>query len=451
MTLQEDAVARYHKIIETPAYQDQAWAKTLLEKMAARNLVPGGRPVCPVMRPHFITRRQYDAMVKAAESLYSAIDRVRVMTMQNPALLARIEMLPAEKMLASVDPGYPHLAVTSMLDTQVHNGSFQFVQAATEGLVSSAYSDALSAVFYDSQPVKEIRKKYKLSQLSSMKRLLHALLAAYKVSGKKKFPRFAIVEFRPPFKNAPNPDNLLMAEFFRQAGYPTEVVTPDQLEYRNGVLSRGDFGIEIVYRRVSAQEFLVRFDLTHPLVRAYRDGAICMVNSFRSEIMQKKAIFGLLTDEAIISSFPAAEKKAIREHIPWTRVVAQAKTSHNGDNVDLPEYILNNREKLVLRPNDEGTDLHSFRGWETEQAAWERALKTALRSPYVVQERVDPVRWQFPVYQFGRMDMKEMQVDVHPQMFLGKVEGCGALVSEAGSTFSTLNGIAPAYVLEGAA
>ena len=123
MTLQEEAVARYHKLLDTPALQDQAWAKSLHEKMAAQNLVPAGRPVCPVMRPHFVARRQFDAMVKAAETLYSAIDRIRTITLKNPALLSRMDMLPAEKMLASVDPGYPYLAVTSMLDTQLHNGS----------------------------------------------------------------------------------------------------------------------------------------------------------------------------------------------------------------------------------------------------------------------------------------------------------------------------------------
>jgi len=450
MTLQDEAAARFHKLLESPGFQDLEWAKAVTEKMASRNLIPSGRPVCPVVRPHFVTRRQYDGMQKAAETLYSAIDRVRDLTLSNPALLARVEMLPAEKMLASVDPGYPHLAVTSLLDTQLHNGSFQFVHAAAEG-ASAAYADVLGEIFHDSAPVRELRKKWKITRTQTLKRLLKSLLAAYGVSGKKKFPRIGILECRPPFKNAPAADNLMMAEFFRRSGYPSEVVTPDQLEYRSGTLSRGDFGIEILYRRVSAQELLVRFDLSHPLLRAYREGAVCMVNSFRSEFVQKKGIFSLLSDESVTRSFPAAERKAIRDHIPWTRTVAQAKTSYGGATVDLPEFILANREKLVLRPNDIASDLHSFRGWETESNAWERALKTALRSPYVVQERVAQERVAFPVYQFGRLEMKEMQVDVHPQMFLGKVEGCAAWVAEAGSSFSTLNGIAPVLVIEGSA
>ena len=79
--------------------------------------------------------------------------------------------------------------------------------------------------------------------------------------------------------------------------------------------------IDLIFRRVKVQEFLVRFDLSHPLLRAYRDRAVCMVNSFRSELAQKKAIFDLLTDEDITADFPAAERKAIKEFVPWTRVV----------------------------------------------------------------------------------------------------------------------------------
>jgi uncharacterized circularly permuted ATP-grasp superfamily protein len=389
-------------------------------------------------------------MVKAAESLYTAMDRVREMVLSTPALLNRMEMLPGEKMLAAVNPGYPYLAVASRLDTQLQNGSFRFVEAVTDGPSSVAYADSLADVFYDAQPVKEIRKKFKLSRILGMKRLLHSILAAYKVSGKKKFPRIGIVEFRPPFKTTPSPESMALAEYFRQAGYPTEAVTPEQLEYRNGVLCRGDFGIEIVYRKVSAQEFLVRFDLTHPLVRAYRDGAVCMINSFRTELVQKKAMFSLLTDETVTGKFPASERKAIRDHIPWTRVVSAAKTTYEGKSVDLPEFILKNREKLVLKPNDPSGDQHSYRGWQIDEGAWERALKSATRSPYVVQERVEPVRALFPVSQLGGgVTLKQMDIEVHPHIYLGKMESCSTEVSDSTSNFSTLSGLAPTFILEG--
>ncbi len=450
MTLQEEAALRYHKLLGTPPYLDLEWANTLQGQMAERHLMPSGRAVCPVLRPHFVTRRQYDALAKASEILYSAIDRVRELATATPALLNRLEMLPAEKMLAGIDPGYPQFAVTSVLDTAIHNGSFHFIQANADGPSGVPYADALSEIFFDAPPVKQFRKRYKLTRMNGMKRLLNSILAAYKVSGPRKFPRIAIVEFRPPFKNSPSTEHLLMAEQFRQAGYPTEIVTPEQLEYRNGMLCRGDFGIEIVYRKVSAQEFLFRFNLTHPLVRAYRERAVCMINGFRTEVFQKKALFGLLTDETVTASFPAAERKAIKEHLPWTRLVTQSKTTYRGKSIDLPEFILKNREKLVLKPNDSTPDLHSHRGWESDDAAWDRALKAAFRTPYVVQERIDAGRAPFPVYQSGKCEIREMAVEVHPHLYMGKMEGCSTQISDASSTFSTLAGMAPTFILESA-
>jgi hypothetical protein len=448
MTLLDEAVARCHKLLETPSFRDVAWAQSIHEMMAANNLAPGGKPVCPVLRPHLLTRRQYDNMAKAAESLYSAIDRIRQMALANPAVMARIEMLPAEKMLAGIDPGYPYLAVTSLLDTQLHNGTFRFVDCSADGPPGLVSADVLGEIFYDSPLIKELRKKFKLSRAGGRDKLLNALLTAYQVAGKKKFPRIAIVETRPPFKNAPTPESLLLAEHFRQSGYPTEVVTPEQLEYRNGVLARGDFGIEIVYRRVSAQEFLVRFSLNHPMVRAYREGAVCMVNSFRTEMVQKKAIFSLLTDETITAGFPLAERKAIREHIPWTRLMRAQKTTYQDQVVDLVEYVVQHREKFVLKPNDPASDLHSYDGASLDASSWERALRVAMRNPYVVQEKVELVQAPFPVLQFGKLDIRPMRVEVHPHIYLGKVEGCSSEISDATTTFSTLTGLAPTFILE---
>ncbi len=157
-------------------------------------------------------------------------------------------------------------------------------------------------------------------------------------------------------------ENALLAEQFAREGCPTKMVSPDQLEYRNGVLRHGDFTIDMVYRRIKLQEFLVRFDLTHPLVRAYKDRAVCMVNSFRSEMGAKKAVFDLLTDDAVTAKFPAAERNAIKDFIPWTRVVQAAKTTYKNHTVDLPDFVMKHRAKLVLKPNDDSADLNPFRG-----------------------------------------------------------------------------------------
>jgi hypothetical protein len=254
---------------------------------------------------------------------------------------------------------------------------------------------------------------------------------------------------RQPFQAAESGESAILAEFLRRDGCTVEVVSPEQLEYRDGVLRRGDFAIDLVFRRVKVQEFMVRFDLSHPLLRAYRDRAVCMVNSFRSELAQKKAIFDLLTDEEITADFPAAERRAIKEFVPWTRVVQEVKTKYHNRTVNLPDFILHNRNKLVLRPNDEGADQQSFRGSEVDEAGWEKALRSALRNPYVVQEAMDPVVDVFPVLQYGHLEMQKMRVDVHPHSYLGKVQGCSSWLTAVGPAgFSTLSGVAPTFILE---
>jgi hypothetical protein len=159
-------------------------------------------------------------------------------------------------------------------------------------------------------------------------------------------------------------------------------------------------------------------------------------------------MFGLLTDENLIAHFPAAERKAIREHVPWTRLVAPAKTTYEEKVIDLPQFIAQNRDRLALKPNDDASDHHTYLGWEMEDAEWERALKQAMRTPYVVQKRVDPVRSIFPVWSFGRLEFREMQVDVHPHAYLGKVQGCSSWLSAGKSGFSSAAGIVPTFILD---
>jgi len=447
MSLLDDAVTKYNKLLENGPFRDLAWAEALHQRMETLRLSASGRLICPFLRPNFLSRRQYESLVRGGEALVGAIDRMEQMVLASPALLNRLELLPAEKMLASIDPGYSALEVAGRLDTHLNNGHLHFVQYNADSPTGAGYADALSELFYDLPPVKEFRKKYTLSKVGSRKYLLNALLKSYKQFGGTKKPNIAIVEFRPTYHSGQS-EFEWFRDFFRDEGYAVEIVSPEQLEYRNRVLRKGAFEIDIVYRRVGVQEFLIRFDLSHPLVQAYRDRSVCVVNSFRSELAHKKAMFGLLTDESLTGKFPLAERKAIREHVPWTRLVAASKTTYDDKPVDLPEFIAANREKLTLKPNDDYSDLHTYFGWEMDAAAWDRALKQALRSPYVVQERVQPERSVFPLMSFGQLEFREMQVDVHPHAYLGKVQGCSTWLSAGTAGFSTASGIVPTFILD---
>jgi hypothetical protein len=448
MTLATEAIARYHKLIENEPYIELGWAAELQAQLRAAKLT--NHPMSPVLRPHFISTRDHATLEKATATILSALHRAEQIVLASPAHMARLQLLPAERMLAAVDPGFGPLTMTGVLDANLHNGSLHFLGHRNASPNSVIYSDLLAEIYYDAPPVKEFRKKYKLTKMSGSKHLLQGVLKAYKeFGGKQKKPSIGIIESRPPFQPAEASENALLVEFFRKEGLTANLVAPEHVEYRNGGLRLGDLAIDIVYRSVRLQEFLVRFDLNHPIVRAYKERAVCMINNFRSEALAKRALFDLLTDEAFTAKFPAAERKAIKDFIPWTRLVQAVKTTHNGRAIDLPEYAMKHRTKLVLRPNSDSTDLQTYRGADTDDLGWEKALRQAMRNPYVIQDTIESARAVFPLFQYGSLVMKDMHVEMHPHSLGSKIHGVSSWLSVAGTSgFTTLSGLAPTFLLE---
>src|SRR5438270_4585953 len=92
MSQLDDAVVRYNKLLESGPYRDLTWVEALHERMESANLSAGGRLICPFLRPNFISRRQFESLVKTGESLICAIDRMDQMVLASPALLWRLAL-----------------------------------------------------------------------------------------------------------------------------------------------------------------------------------------------------------------------------------------------------------------------------------------------------------------------------------------------------------------------
>jgi len=460
-----EAISRYHKLVELDSSHDSApWAEQFQERMRQFQLTESGRVVAPVLRPHFISLRQLETLKRASTHLAEILDRVEAIARVSPLLLNRLQMLPAEKMLAAIPPGYTRFNVTASMAAAVSNGALSLQGLEACKPAGLAYSSLLADLFLELPLVKQFKRgRYKLSKLGGSKHLLAALHEAWReferkakphgavngsVNGHSRAtPSIAIVQIGQE-GGPPSGEGLLLAEAFNQQGASARLVSPDQLEYSNGKLRSGDYVIDIVYRRLLTRELLARFDLSHPLLQAYRDHAVCVVNSFRSEFAQRRSLFELLTDDTVTAHLPAADRKLIRTFVPWTRVVAARKTRHDGEEIDLPDFILKQRDHLVLLPSDDSSNQRIFKGAEMTSVAWERALRLALRSPYVVQERRFFTRETFPVYQYGELKMTEAEVTVHPHLFNGKMHGASAVLHTCANGSGTQLSIAPVLLLE---
>jgi hypothetical protein len=422
-SLRERAIAQYHDLL----LRDETLAPRVFEKlhdaMRANRLVYGDRPISVALRPHLLERSQFEAHGVVAELIVRALEKIASMAVQFPGLMTKLGLTDAEQKVALIDPGFACAAVTTRLDGFVHGQEIKFVEYNAENPSSLSDQEGLNRVLFELPAMSILAQRYRLQQFSPVERLLGTLLAVYREWNGSGVPNIAIVDW----KNLPTSNEfILLRNHFMTRGVQTIICSPDELEYNRGRLRCGDFEIDLVYKRIIIHEFLARYDETHPLVRACMNRHVCLVNPFRCKIMHKKASFELLTDDAYGSWFTSKERAAIARSVPWTRRMADRRTTYNGHSIELLDFVRQNRARLVLKPNDDYGGHGVYFGPRLDQPAWENAIATALSSDYVVQEAIDLCPEEFPIFNQTEWKLQPMFVDTNPFLFLGKV--CGAMV-----------------------
>jgi hypothetical protein len=417
-----DAINTYHDLL-TDALAADSQAQ-LDQQSRQRGLLFGDRPVCTVLRPRFLTPEQYRFLQSRVGLLLSAFDRAYRAALADKTFRSQFCLLDREEELLHHDPGYPCPCPTARLDSFfVSESELYFTENNAETPAGAGYQDALTDVFLGLPVMGEFQRRYQVRPLPARPGVLHALLDAHRRwCGRRDRPRIAILDWRevPTYG-----EFVLFADYFRSQGLDCIIADPREVEYTNGRLRAGDFHITLIYKRVLISELLERGGLDHPVVRAVRDGAVCMVNPFRCKLLYKKASLAVLGDERNARLFSAAEREAIAAHIPWTRVVKERHTEHAGQAVDLIPFILSRRERLVLKPNDEYGGRGIVLGWTVDAAAWERAVRAALAEPFVVQERVNLPHEVYPSLIDGKVHFLDRMLDTNPYACYGSfVDSC---------------------------
>src|SRR3978361_2267287 len=83
-----DAVTRYHKLFEQDAFRNPVWAEQLQARMHQLHLTESGRILAPMLRPHFILRRQLEALSRASTYLSEVLDRMAAIVSASSALMS---------------------------------------------------------------------------------------------------------------------------------------------------------------------------------------------------------------------------------------------------------------------------------------------------------------------------------------------------------------------------
>ncbi|HEX8286304.1 MAG TPA: hypothetical protein VF588_23280 [Pyrinomonadaceae bacterium] len=429
--MRERAISEFHELLRSDESLGAGLFARLREAMRERRLLYGGREIGVSLRPHLLDAGQYAWLARASETLAGAFEKMSRAMTDDPRLLARVGMSEAETRLALVEPGYACPSVTGRLDAFVHGPEVKFVEYNAENPSSLADQSGLNEVAFEVEAMRDLARRYRLRQFDPAAALLASLLETYaewRGGGERGAPNVAIVDWR----DLPTADEFeVLREYFDARGVPSLVCSPDELEYDGRTLRAGDFRIDLVYKRIIIHEMLTRCGESHPLLRAYREGRVCLVNSSRCKPLHKKAAFELLTDEWGERNLTPAEREVVRACVPWTRRVSERLTTRGGETFDLVEHARRERTSLLLKPNDDYGGRGVVFGAGATGAEWDEALAHALANDYVVQEVVELRTEIFPVFGESSWAFRPMYADTNPFLFRGRVEG--AMVRLSGS------------------
>ncbi|GAC1642476.1 MAG: hypothetical protein NVS4B8_11690 [Herpetosiphon sp.] len=450
----EHAISYYHELLD-PATA-RATGEQLNAEQRARNLYFGPRPLVSVLRPRFLSPDQYTLLQDACGAVATAMRTLVTEVLEEPVMRSDLMLTPGEEALIAMDPGYPDPSAHSRMDTflTLDGSSLRFVEYNAESPAAIAYEDLLSDLFMELPVMQHFARRYDVQKLPARHKLLETLLAAWSAWGSSRAPTIAILDWT----GLPTHTEFVMFQsYFHEHGLDAVICSPDDLRFDGHRLFATVAGrtmpVDLVYKRVLTTEFLVHYGaeaLTHPLVQAYAAGKVCLVNSFRAKLLHKKSIFALLTRAVNQPLYTPAQQVAIERHVPWTRVVRPGPTTYHGDAIDLLPWAVANRDRLLLKPNDDYGGKGIVIGWESDPSTWQAALADAQKLPFVIQERVEIAYEDYPSLVDGQLDIRRRLVDSDPFLFGTAVTGSLTRLSTVTLLNVTAGGgsTVPAFVIQ---
>jgi uncharacterized circularly permuted ATP-grasp superfamily protein len=437
----------YHDIMARDLQATEAQLDTFVGMQHEQRLLFGHRPLTYSLRPAFLTESAYNQVQDVVYILRQAILKIAAAHFNTQEAVEELGLTPQEIELASIPTNVIRLSATARMDAFMTRDTFKFVELNAESPAGIGYLHKLAKVYQELPVFQEFIKKYPVRFVSPLEHLVFGLLRIYheEFNGTVDKPSFAIVDFL----DIPTIHEFhIIKEYLERLGYPCEISDPRHLELRDGWVYANGRKVDILYRRLLTNEFMEIRDACGAYEEGYRIQKTCYLNSFRTKIVHKKALFAFLTDPKYTDVLNNLELQAIRTHIPWTRRVRDRHTMYMGQYINLLEFIRANRMKFVIKPNDEYGGKGVVLGFAATEGEWEDAINFAINSDYVVQEVVDISREPFLMKNGADWQYMPTVIDLDPYINGPMMGGC--LVRTSTSNLANVTaggGSMPVFIL----
>src|SRR4051812_38293557 len=192
-----DAIDAYHALLTDDIGGESH--RVLEEQLRQRGLFFGGRALCTVLRPRFLSPAQYGFLKERAAVVLSAFRKAHRAALHDDALLDQFGLTDWERDMVRWDVGIPDASPVSRLDAffSADGTGLGFTEYNAETPAGGGFNDVLTEAFYALPVMRRFLTQWDLRPIPARHNVLQALLAAWETfSGTTTRPRIAIVDWR---------------------------------------------------------------------------------------------------------------------------------------------------------------------------------------------------------------------------------------------------------------
>ncbi len=346
----------------------------------------GKLPIYVMYMPKLFTEKEADFLKHTAETMHGILKRMIEEYIKNPEYRSLFGFSKQAEELILTPSFYDSLLPMARVDIFLNEEdmSFKFCEFNADG--SSGMNEDREFVngFKDTLLYKELSKDYRLKPYELFDTWCETVKRIYGTyKNRVPDPRIGIVDFTE--KGCSPEEFIAFKEAFIRNGMDAVICEIRDMRYKDGILyDSEDRRIDIVYRRAVTRDVLENSDEIKDFLAAVKDGNVCLIGSFATQVIHDKIAFVNLHLKETQSFLTGEQNDFVREHVPYTAELKKEKT-------DIDE-IIETKDKWLIKPRDSYGAVDIYAGNKFKIDEWAGIIKKHEGSDFLVQEFCTPYR-----------------------------------------------------------
>lgn len=425
-------LSEYQKEITQHYDENKTSALAVKDYLEHSSVAYHGRCVHTLHIPKVFTKKEISYFENIVAVTYGIFEKVIHEYLSNPHYRASFPFSKELEELILVPNLYDSLLPIARFDIffNEEDYSFKFCEINTDGTSAMNEDYVLNQAIRLNAAHQKLTEQYSFSSFELFDTWVSSMMKLYDTYEKKVTqPNIAIVDFL---------ETCSITEFeefkrrFEAAGYICELCEITALRYENHRLySPNGMPIDLIYRRAVTTDVMEHYAEVQPLMDAVKNQDVCIMGSFCTQIIHNKWLFKILHEEETLRLMTSDEQEFIKEHIPYTSLMAPRFCS--------PQELFETKDRWIIKPLDSYASRGVYAGVDYTDEEWQKLVLKHFGKDYIYQEYCTP-------YQTPNIYFPEKAASLKPYsnmsglfVYNGKFAGVYSRLSDGGIISSQYN------------